>query len=207
MRCPWAVAFLAWVACAPPRVDFREVTRAYRSDEYEGVHRRWTRSSELYERFSQALTMTATLKSWEWRQAYVARYAERYALSATERQALLARQKAEHEDAIEIVLHVAILERPWRDLSRAGAPWHLALLNDRGQEVHPRRIERLRKVAPDVSIFFPEHGPFDEVYVVRFPRKLPDGSDFLGASPRRLTLRLAGAPGKTEVAWVQASSR
>ncbi len=192
---------LVAAACAPPRVDFREIRHPYRGRDYEEVWQRWTREGTLYHGFAQVVGVSATFKSWDFRQAYLAIYSERYALTPAEKATLEAKERAEHAAAHELFLSVSVEARGWRDLTRKESPWHISLVNERGDEVHPSAIEKLRPLPVDVPIFFPNHGPFGKAYVVRFPRKLSDGRDFLGASPRKVILRVAGGPGKTELTW------
>src|SRR5204863_571229 len=65
-------------ACAAPRVDFHEIARVYAPDDYARVQKRWTRTSTLYRELSTVSVLWATLQTWDWRQAYVARYAFQY---------------------------------------------------------------------------------------------------------------------------------
>lgn len=198
-----AVALLPLLlACAPPRVDFGETARRYGERDYDEVLQRWTRTSSLYRGLTSILFLSGTLKTWDFRQAYMARYITRYALSPAERESLLARERAAHESAHEVFLSFAPQVRRWSDLAPPASPWHLSLVNENGEEVHPLAVSRIRHLTPDVQEFFPYHGPFAEAYVVRFPRKLADGRPLLGPSPRKLVLRLAGAPGRTELVWV-----
>ena len=87
MKAACAALVLAGVvpACAPPRVDFSEAARRYRPTDYDDVKDRWTRTSTLYNGLTSVLFMTATMKSWDWRQAYLARAADTYALTLPQR--------------------------------------------------------------------------------------------------------------------------
>jgi hypothetical protein len=198
-----AVAVL-FVACAPPRVDFREVARSYRADDYVKVRDRWTREAVLRRGISTLVFLTGTYKSWDWRQAYAARMRDHAAFSKTEYGAFLASQRKGHDEAHEFFLSVAMEVRRWMDLTKKESKWHLSLVNERGEEVHARSVKRLRRTNAEVAEFFPYHSSFGEAFVVQFPKTLPDGRPLLGATPRRLTLVLGGPPGRVELTWLGA---
>jgi hypothetical protein len=192
---------LLCAACAPPRVDFSETARAFRPDDYGEVQRRWTRSAKLYRDFSTILSVTATLKSWEYRQAYASLVASRFALDPRERSDLIEKERAAHASAHELFVSVDVLDRASRDLSLPGAPWHLQLVNERGEEVHPVKVQRIGRPTLKDTTLFPYCGAFGTAYRILFPKKLRDGRDFLGLHPRKVTLRVAGAPGRVELVW------
>ena len=65
--------------------------REYVSTDYESVLRLWTRSAQFtsLDATDNVLTVTATYESWDFRWAYVVRYAEDYRLTVDQRKALL----------------------------------------------------------------------------------------------------------------------
>jgi hypothetical protein len=198
---------VAFVSCAPPRVDFGEAARAYRDGDYPKVQTRWTRSASLYHGVYGVVFVSGLLKSWDYRQAYLARAQERYAMSAAERERLERQERHEHERYHEVFVSVSLQSKRWHDFDKPDSRWRLALLNDRGDEVRPVRVERLKRVTPEVRYFFPFHNPFSVAYVVRFHKQLADGRPLVSPETRHLIFRLAGAPGKTELRWDAARSR
>ena len=200
MKCLVALSLLC-AACAPPRVDFSETARAFRPKDYGEVQRRWTRSGELSRDFSTILLVTGTFKSWEFRQAHLALFASRFALNESERAELAEKERAAHARAHEFFVSVDVTDRASRDLSLPNAPWHLQLVNERGEEVHPTKVERVGRPTLADTVFFPYCGPFGMAYRILFPKKLRDGRDLLGPRPRKVTLRVAGAPGRVELIW------
>ena len=78
-------AYLACVSggCMQKRlpVDFTETPRGYVSKDYERIYDRWTRHEVAYDDEDVALEVWATYKSWDFREAYIERYAAVYSLS------------------------------------------------------------------------------------------------------------------------------
>src|SRR5688572_31416348 len=89
---PWLVplAACAAIACASPKVQLNEGPREYVGTDYEAVLKRWTRSAQLtkVDAMDNVLTATATYESWDFRWAYVVRYADDYRLTIDQRQVL-----------------------------------------------------------------------------------------------------------------------
>lgn len=202
MRCvaPAVALSLAALACTHPRVDFRDTPRTYQAKDYYQVQERWTRAGSLYRELASVYFLFATLKSWDFRQAYMARYARHFALTQAEQAAHLARQREAHASAYELFVSLAMNQTKWNDLERHDSLWHLTLLNEKGEEVHPMKVVHVRKSTPEIFEFYPFHTAFAKAYRVRFPKTLPDGRPLLGAG-RKLVLRLAGAPGKADLVW------
>ena len=78
----------ATMGCASSQaqsVDFSGATKHYRADDYPGVHAAWTRHAKLVEDVGTVMEIWATFKSWDFRQAYVAKYAKAYDLHEGER--------------------------------------------------------------------------------------------------------------------------
>ena len=87
-------ALLAGCATSrPPLVDFSETAKSYRSDDYLPVFEAWTRHAKLVQDIGTAMEVWATFKSWDFRQAYVAKYAKVYDLADNEREPLAKSQQ------------------------------------------------------------------------------------------------------------------
>jgi len=210
-----AVSTLAALAtvggCGEVQVNFSETqTHTFEPSDYERVLERWTRDEEVYvlDGLDNALTVTATFRSWEYRQAYIDRYAYDFRLTDTERQALERTQRAELEQAHVFLVATTATRDAWADLSAADTPWKIRLVNDQGDVVEPLPeahdppgIERVRNVTPAEQAYYPYITVFRKVFVIRFPRRLPDGTDVLGPGVRSFTLEFAGALGRAELRW------
>src|SRR5580704_10653956 len=77
--------------CAEERVSLAGGPREYVASDYPEVLKRWTRSQSLIDvtQLDDMLTVTATFESWDFRWAYVIRYAQDYRLTVEQRRALL----------------------------------------------------------------------------------------------------------------------
>src|SRR5262245_37397362 len=80
-----AAALTACHSDKAARVDFSEWEHAYIPKDYAEVYERWTRYDFTMSDVEKALEVWATYKSWDFRQAYVERYADTYSLSDGDR--------------------------------------------------------------------------------------------------------------------------
>jgi len=212
-----AVLLLALSAagCPEVRVNFSEIeTRSFEPSDYERVVERWTRDEEVYilDGLDNALTVTATFESWEYRQAYIDRYAYDFRLTDPERQALEAEQRLELEGGYVFLVAATSTKTQWSDLSAADTPWKIRLVNDQGDvlapfpEDHaPPGIEEVRDVTPAQQLYFPYINEFRTVFFLRFPRTMPDGAPFIRPGVEAFMLEFTGALGRAELRWSSAA--
>jgi hypothetical protein len=207
---------LAWVglvACAlgatlggcattrPVTVDFSEASKHYRSDDYLPVHDAWTRHAKLVEDVGTVMEVWATLKSWDFRQAYIAKYAKAYDLPEAEREGLAKSQQDTARAVYEIHLVAQSTTDKWTDLDRRNSPWRLTLLDGTGAELSPTSVKAERFPEIYEGEFFPNRTPFSRTYTVRFSRPDGGGDSFVGSDSGRLILRVASPLGKVETVW------
>ena len=92
------------------RVSLSGGPREYVASDYPEILKRWTRDESLINvtELETPLTVTATFETWDFRWAYVVRYAQDYRLTVEQRRALL-------EQTLQGVDGVApVLRRPLR---------------------------------------------------------------------------------------------
>jgi hypothetical protein len=203
------IVLLALPGCAAPKpiiVDFSEVQREYRSIDYQEVYNRWTRHQVVrHEIADNALEAWATMKSWDYREAYVEHYAAIYNLSETDKSALRAAQLESSRDAYEFHVTAQSTNYKWNDLEKRSSAWKVTLVDGAGHELAPESV-RLEKLPDPYEIeFFPAKGPFTRSYVIRFVKPAAaDGKepDFLGPRTGSLTLRIASPVGRLELIWL-----
>jgi len=200
----WAMfALLAGCATSsPPPVDFSEATKNYRKDDYPAAFEAWTRHGKLVQ-YDVGTTMElwATFKSWDFRQAYVAKYARVYDLADSERDQLSKSQRETARAIYEIHMVAQSTTDRWNDLDRRNSPWRITLLDGTGAELAPTsiKVEKLPEVYE--YEFFPTRTLFSKTYTVRFVRPDGAGDAFLGPQSGRMILRVASPIGKVEVVW------
>ena len=185
----------------PPTVDFSEATKTYRNDDYQGVFEAWTRHAKMLEDIGTVMEIWATFKSWDFRQAYVAKYAKVYDLADSERSALAKSQMETAHAVFEIHLVAQSTNDRWNDFDRRTSPWRITLLDGTGAELAPTsiKVEKLPEIYE--YEFFPTRTLFSRTYTLRFVR--PEGKEesFTGPESGLMILRVASPMGKVEVAW------
>lgn len=199
-------------SCAPPPVVLRNGPRTYTAEQYEDVLARWTRSSHAYalQGMDDHLAVTATYESWDFRWAYVVRYAHDFMLTTEQRRGLLeqALGAAEREHVFYVTLQSPT--RRYGELTRPTSAWRVLLVNDRRQEVAPTEIEAIRRPGALERTYFPHTTVWRQVYRIRFPRRVrvpgQGEVEILDAATRRFVLRFSGPLGHADMVWdVEAS--
>ena len=82
-----ALGSLGLSGCAAQTVNLGEGPREYVATDYPEVLKRWTRSGSLVAiaQLDDLLSVSATYESWDFRWAYVVRYAQDYRLTVEQR--------------------------------------------------------------------------------------------------------------------------
>jgi hypothetical protein len=200
---PFAV--LGATACADPRISLAQGPREYVPSDYSQVLKTWTREQSLIDlsELDQKLNVTATYESWDFRWAYVVRYASDYRLTIAQRSELLERTLAELKDDHEFYVALYASNANWRaaDLSRPTSAWIVRLIDDQGTETAPAKIESIIKPGPLEQRYFPYTTVWRHAFRIRFPRVSSDGRPTISATARWFGLRFAGAEGNEELIW------
>lgn len=199
VACALGVAVTGCASAHAPSVDFSDTVKHYRSEDYQPIHDTWTRHAALVQDVGTVMEIWATFKSWEFRQAYIARYAKAYDLPEGERETLAKGQLDASRSVYEIHLVAQSTSDKWNDLERRNSPWRITLLDGTGAELPPASIKVEKFPEIYESEFFPDRTPFSKTYTVRFLH--PEGDAFVGPVSGRLILRLDSPAGKVEVVW------
>jgi hypothetical protein len=199
---------LASVACVKPRIDLREGAREYVATDYEEVLRLWTRDAQLIQvsDLNNVLTVTATYESWDFRWAYVIRYAEDYRLTIDQRQALLERSLAETRKAHVFYVALYAQRHKWNNLTVDDPAWIVRLIDDEGTETAPVEITQIRRPGAIELTYFPYTSPWRSAFRISFPIVRSDGRPTISPAARWFGLRFAGAQGNDELIWEIAAS-
>ncbi|MGH7434623.1 MAG: hypothetical protein ACRENE_03035 [Polyangiaceae bacterium] len=197
------LAGLAAAGCAEQKVSMGAGPREYVPSDYPLVLKRWTRSESLIQLadLDDKLTVTATYESWDFRWAYVVRYAADYRLTVNQRSELL--ERTLHETADDHEFYVALYGTNWRwtDLSRPTSAWIVRLIDDQGNETAPSKIEPIPKPGPLERRYFPYTSVWRRAFRLRFPRATVDGRPTIAPSAQWFGVRFAGAEGNEELRW------
>ena len=147
--------------------------------------KRWTREESLIQlrELDDKLTVTATFESWDFRWAYVVRYAADYRLTVEQRRELLERTLRETEDDHEFYVALYGTNWRWTDLSRPTSAWIVRLIDDQGSETAPAKIEAIVKPGPLERRYF----PYTTRVAPRLPHPLPAADGRRAPHHRRRT--------------------
>jgi hypothetical protein len=177
--------------------------RSYTARDYDGVYRSWTREADefAFGRLTDVLNVTATFQSWEFRWAYVVRYAEDHGLRTEERAEML---RATLADARERHRFFVTLSGPlWResDLTSDDSVWRVVLVDERGEQTVPIEIERVDRPGTNVSAYYPSVSPFRQTFRIVFPAKRADNTATIPDAAKKAILRFMGPLGTVELTW------
>lgn len=194
---------LATGACAAPQISLREGPREYVPYDYEQILQRWTRSESLVPPtdLDNILNVTATYESWDFRWAYVVRYANDYRLTVEQRRVLLESTLADARKHHQFFVALYGPNRRWNDLTKKTSAWIVRLVDDRGNESAPEEIIAVRRPGAIEQTYFPYTGVFRQVFRIRFTGSREDGGRTIAENARWFGLRFAGAQGNTDVRW------
>jgi hypothetical protein len=138
--------------------------------EWAAQRDRFTRSAKAYDRLDDQVFLTATYQAPSVRVARVERLAEWKAMTAEERDRLLAAERAEGEQWEEFLVAFYTNDRNSNDLASTRSVWRLALAVEGAGELLPVARPEIVRSDATVAGLYPYVGNFDIVYRVRFPR-------------------------------------
>lgn len=189
--------------CAEPKVSLNKGPREYTDSDYPQVLDRWTRSKSLVaiSELDNRLTVTSTFESWDFRWAYVVKYANDYRLTVEQRRSLLERTLAETQDSHRFYVTLYGTKVRWTDLTRPETAWIVRLIDDEGNETAPTSIELISRPGPLEIRYFPYTTVWRHVFRIKFPTTTPDGRSTISPDARWFGLRFAGAEGNEELRW------
>ncbi len=188
-------------------VSLREGPRSYTAQRYDDVLQRWTRTGHDYvlQGFEDQIGVTATYESWDFRWAYVIRYADDFRLSTIERTRLLetSLDAARREHEFYVALYTT--NRRWGLLTRPTSAWRVLLVDDHGREVAPVAVDAVTHPGALERTYFPYTTVWRQVYRIRFPRRVPlaggGEAEILNDRTHFFILRFAGPLGHTDLVW------
>jgi hypothetical protein len=197
------------LGCGAAPVSLSRSPRAYTAEAYPEALTRWTRTGQAFTLrgfFDDQLAVTATYESWDFRWAYVVRYAADFHLTSDERTRLLRASLDAADREHEFYVTLSVPTRRWGDLASPTAAWRVMLVNDRQQEVLPLAIEPVRQPGALERTYFPYTTVWRQVYRVRFPVRVSahggaDAEPLIGAHARYFILRFAGPIGQVDLTW------
>jgi hypothetical protein len=202
LRNPWAVVFVVG-ACSAPPLSLRPEPRSFTGGDYERVYEAWTREAHdfAFRRLSNVLHVTATFQSYEFRWAYVVRYAEDHGLQTDYRTDMLRASLDDARDNHRFFVTLAGQDFRESDLTHHRSAWRVLLVDEHGEQTIPVEIEKVRRPGAAERAYFPSVSPQRHAFRVAFPARRPDGSETIPHDTRSVILRFTGAAGTVDLAW------
>ena len=197
-----ALALPVLAACGSPQVSLGGGPREYVPSDYETVFRRWTRTEQLItlSELDDMLTASATFESWDFRWAYVVRYSADYRLTVEQRRELLQRTLADTQVKYEFYVALYGTKWKWDDLTKPTSAWIVRLIDEKGNETAPSRLE-LVKPGPLEFRYFDYTSTLRHCFRIAFPRISASGKPTIADDAKWFGLRFAGAQGNEELRW------
>jgi hypothetical protein len=197
-----SIAACGMVACASTTVSLAGGTREYVAADYDTVLRKWTRTEHLItlSELDELLTVTATYESYDFRWAYVVRYAQDYRLTVEQRARLFETALDETRTSHQFYVALYGANPRWTDLSRPSTAWIVRLIDDLGTETAPEQIVSIRKPGPIERTYYPYTSVWRQAFRLRFP-VTAGGRPTISPQARSFGLRFAGAQGNQELHW------
>ncbi len=189
--------------CATHTINLQTGPRAFTADEYELVYEGWTRSEDdfAWTELDDILHVTATFESWEFRWAYVARYARDHSIEESARAAML---RATLADATQHHRFFVTLSGPVfreQDLTSPRSGWRVLLVDEDGRQTTPIEMRKVRHPTAAELIYFPSVSPHRQAFRIVFPARREDGTETIPVDARTIKLRFAGARGQVNLEW------
>ena len=196
-------ALLGASGCGVPRVSLVEAPRAFTASDFRDLYARWTRAEDAFEfgRLAEVLHVTATFESWEFRRAYVTRYAADHGFTTDERAHLLEESltDARSRHRFFVTLSVPV----WRegDLTGRQSDLRVLLVDASGRQSEPVELTPIPRPSVDLRTYFPSISRQRHTYRIAFPVQHADGAPTLGPDAEHAILRFAGALGTVDLRW------
>lgn len=198
------IALAGLVGCREPRVSLSQGAREYTASDYPRVLKTWTRTESLLSlsALDDLLTATATFESWDFRWAYVVRYAEDYRLTVDQRKILLDKTLEETRDGHNFYVALYGTKIRWSDLTRPNSAWIVRMIDDQGNETAPSSISYIPKPGALEKTYYPYSSVWRLAFRIKFPNFTADGRPTIARNAKWFGLRFAGAEGNEELRWV-----
>jgi hypothetical protein len=194
--------------CKPQAVTMEPGARTFTPDSYPRVWEAWTRERESFawKELAHEIFVSATFESWEFRWAYVVRYAHDYSLSPAARDEMLEASLASSRQEHRFFVTLSGLDFRESNLADRASAWRVLLVDPEGRQTDPVLMERVRRPTAVDRVYFPQVSSFRQTFRLTFPavdetgrKTIPDGAEFV-------VLRFTGARGRADLRWDLASA-
>jgi hypothetical protein len=198
-----ALLALAVVGCDSPRVSMVEAPRTFTEGDYGGIYGRWTRSADEFDfgHLGEVIHVTATFESWEFRWAYVVRYAHDHSFTTEERTHLLEETLEDSRDRHRFFVTLGLPIYREADLTGALTDIRVLLVEPSGRQFEPVELTRISRGAADQRRYFPSIHRQRHIFRIAFPVIGSDGAPTIPHEASHVLLRFASAAGTVDLRW------
>ncbi|HNN96085.1 MAG TPA: hypothetical protein PKI03_27615 [Pseudomonadota bacterium] len=194
-------AFLCGASgCATPRLNLAAEAEPPGTS-FGSAYDRWTRDATVMSlrEMDTTFLIVATLRSKAFQRTYAERYCNLYGISdPTERARIETAEQALADGGTSFFIQTYAHNDRWNDLVPKHNRWRLVLIDELGGEVSSPEVTPVGSEQHiQASLFNRSPDPLRKMWHVKFPPLRPVS----GPAPRKLTLRLTGPEGKTDLVW------
>ena len=197
------VSLLLLSGCGSRALSMRPSSRAFTPDDYSSIYGDWTRTSDefAFDRLEDILHVTATFEAWEFRWAYVVRYAADYSLRTEERTRLLRSSLTDAQERHRFFVTMVGNRYVESDLTDQRSAWRVLLVDTDGRQTQPVEVSRVRRPGAAERVYFPAISVQRHTFRLAFPTQHEDGTPVIAPDARELVLRFTGAEGTVDLRW------
>lgn len=201
--CALAACVGLCAGCGASRVSLAEGPRSYTASDYDGIYGRWTRSADEFDfgRLGEILHCTATFESWEYRWAYVTRYAHDHSMTEEERAIALQESLADAGERHRFFVTLSTPRFREGNITERESDWRVLLVDPSGRQVEPVEIVRVRRPSAAERHYFPSISRQRHTFRIAFPVSRDDGTPTVPRDADHVLLRFAGAEGVVDLRW------
>jgi len=183
-------------ACAQPKLTLTPKA-------YPQVWEAWTREKESFawKELAHEIFVSATFESWEFRWAYVVRYAYDYSLAPEARDEMLMASLASSRLEHRFFVTLAGMDFRESNLADKASAWRVLLIDPEGNQTSPILLERVRRPTAVDRVYFPQVNSFRQTFRLTFPAIDEGGRQTIPDGASHVVLRFTGARGRADLTW------
>lgn len=198
-----ALAAVLASGCATTTISMRTGPRDFTAADYDRVYDAWTRADDdfAWGQLDDVLHVTATFESWEFRWAYVVRYAEDHSLESPARTEMLRATLDDSSENHRFFVTLAGTVFREQNLTSTSSAWRVLLVDPDGRQTVPVEIQRVRRLTAIERVYFPSVSSHRQAFRIVFPARREDGSPSIPEDADHFVLRFTGARGRVDLKW------
>lgn len=188
-------------ACAAPRLNLAAEAEPPGTS-FNKAYDRWTRDATVMSlrEMDTTFLIIATLRSKAFQRTFADRYCALYGINdPAERARIETAELSLADGGLAFWVQTYAHNDRWNDLLPKHNRWRLVLIDELGGEVGSPEVTPVGSEQHlQASLFNRSPDPLRRLWHVKFPPLRPVS----GSAPRKLTLRLTGPEGKTDLVWL-----